>query len=119
MNEDNEEIPDVHESGDKLSMKSGRKKEKQRGSKNKDESTKHPEELSAVVLEKQIPRKKKAMQIKIKHLLIERYGLNEIISRGKQIVDQLTRERERNLERIDEKKTSDRRKGTCYSVISR
>ena len=102
MTEDNEEIPDVHESGDKPMLK-GRKREKQRGSKNKDESTKHPKELSAEVLEKQIPRKKKAMQIKIKHLLIELHGLNEIISKGKQIVDQLTRERERNLERIEEK----------------
>ena len=88
MTGDSEEIPNVHVSGDKPSMQNGRKKEKQRGSKNKDESTKHPEELSAEVLEKQIPRKKKAMQIKIKHLLIERHGLNEIISKGKQIVDE-------------------------------
>ena len=69
MTGDNEEIPDVHESGDKP-MQKGRKRDKQRGSKDKGESTKHPEELSAEVLEKQIPRKKKAMQIKIKHLLI-------------------------------------------------
>ena len=103
MTGDNEEIPDVHESGDKPSMQNGRKRDKQRGSKDKGKSSKHPEELSAEVLEKQIPRKKKAMQIKIKHLLIERHGLNEIISKGKQIVDQLTREQERNLERIEEK----------------
>ena len=102
MTGDNGEIPDVHESGDKP-MQKGRKRDKQRGSKDKGKSSKHPEELSAEVLEKQIPRKKKAMQIKIKHLLIERHGLNEIISKGKQIVDQLTRERERNLERIEEK----------------
>ena len=96
------EIPDVQETRDKP-MTKARKIEKRRGSKAaKAESPKH-DELSVEFLEKQIPRKKKAMQTKIKQLLIERHGLNEIVSKGKQILDQLTNERERHLERIEEK----------------
>lgn len=101
--EPSSEIPDVEESRDKPKAKTKPKKEKKRGSLKTESANKDDEELSDAYLEKQIPRKKKAMKIKIKHLLIELHGKNEILSKGRQILDNLTSERERNLERIEEK----------------
>ena len=69
----------------------------------KGSSTIEEGELTAEFLENQIPRKKKAMQTKIRQLLIEVQGKNEIITTGKKILDRLTSERERQLERIEEK----------------
>lgn len=109
VNHENEEntapskIPDVEELRDKPMAKAKAKKEKKR-EKIKDESAiKSDEDLSEESLEKQIPRKKKAMKIKMKQLLIELHGKNEILSKGKEILDRLTSERERHLERIEEK----------------
>lgn len=67
------------------------------------EGQKHDEVLSLENLQKQIPRKKKSLQIKVKQLLIELHGKNEILSKGKHILDNLAKERERFLERIEEK----------------
>ena len=99
------ETPDVQEPEEARDKPKAKKKEKRRrdSSKLRADSPKRDEELSASFLEKQIPRKKKAMQIKIKQLLIELHGKNEILSKGKQILDRLTSERERHLERIEEK----------------
>ena len=107
-NEENsnpDEIPDVQEPCDKPTTKAKKKEKPPRGSQSKvkADSTNNGEELSPEFFEKEIPRKKKAMQIKIKQLLIELHGKNEILSKGKQILDRLTRERERDLERFEEK----------------
>lgn len=96
-------IPDVEESRDKPMAKAKPKKEKKREKLKAESPNKGDEELSEEFLEKQIPRKKKAMKIKMKHLLIELHGKNEILSKGKEILDRLTNERERHLERIEEK----------------
>ena len=61
------------------------------------------DELWEEYLDKQIPRNKKAMKIKLKTVLIELHGKNEILTKGKVILDRLTNERERHLERIEEK----------------
>lgn len=97
------ENPDVEESRDKPMAKAKPKKEKKREKLKAESPSKEDEEITEEFLEKQIPRKKKAMKIKLKHLLIELHGKNEILSKGKQILDRLTNERERNLERIEEK----------------
>lgn len=98
------EILELGEFGDKPMANRTRKKDKRsRDSKVKADSPKNAEELSQEFLEKQVPRKKKAMQIKIKQLLIEVHGKNEIISKGREILDRLTSERERHLEQIEEK----------------
>lgn len=106
-NEENanpDEILDVEEPCDKPTTKAKKKEKRRRGSsKVKADSPKYDEELSPEFFEKQIPRKKKAMEIKMKQLLIELHGKYEIVSKGKQILDRLTRERERHLERLEEK----------------
>ena len=106
-NEENanpDEILDVVEPCDKPTTKAKKKEKRRRGSsKVKADSAKNDEELSPEFFEKQIPRKKKALQIKMKQLLIEQHGKDEMLSKGKQILDRLTRERERHLERLEEK----------------
>lgn len=96
-------IPDVKESSEKPIVKAKAKKEKKREKLKPESPNKDDEELSEEYLEKQIPRNKKAMKIKTKNLLIELHGKNEVLSKGKQILDRLTNERERHLERIEEK----------------
>ena len=96
-------IPDVEESSEKPIGKANRKKEKKREKFKPESLNKDDDELSEEYLDKQIPRNKKAMKIKLKNVLIELHGKNEIFSKGKVILDHLTNERERHLERIEEK----------------
>ena len=96
-------IPDVEESSEKPIGKANRKKEKKREKFKPESLNKDDDELSEEYLDKQIPRNKKAMKIKLKNVLIELHGKNEIFSKGKVILDRLTNERERHLERIEEK----------------
>lgn len=109
VTEENEEnptpdkLPDVQESYSKPTTKVKKKEKRRRDSKVKVESPKNEQELSQEFLEKEIPRKKKAMQIKLKQLLIELHGKNQILSKGRQILDRLTRERERHLEQLEER----------------
>lgn len=93
----NKEIPAC----DNSKAKARPKKEKKRD--NLKTESKADQELSETYLEEHIPRKKKAMKAKIKHLLIELHGKDEILSKGKEILDRLTVEREFHLERIEEK----------------
>ena len=103
-NANSDEILDVEEPCDKPTTKAKKKEKRRRGSsKVKADSPKNDEELSPEFFEKQIPRNKKALQIKMKQLLIELHGKDEMLSKGKQILDRLTRERERHLERLEEK----------------
>ena len=60
-------------------------------------------EESVEYLIKQIPRKKKAMKMKLEEVLIELHGKNEILSEDKIALNRLTNERARYLERIEEK----------------
>ena len=96
-------ISDVEESSAKPIGKAKGKKEKKREKFKPESSNKDDDELSEEYLDKQIPRNKKAMKIKLKNVLIELHGKNEILSKGKVILDRLTNERERHLERIEEK----------------
>lgn len=96
-------IPDVEESGEKPIVKAKGKKEKKHEKFKQDSPQKDDEELSEEYLDKQIPRNKKAMKIKLKSVLIELHAKNEILSKGKPILDRLTNERARHLERIEEK----------------
>lgn len=95
-------IPDV-ESSEKPIEKAKGKKEKKRDKFKSERPNRDDDELSEEYLEKQIPRNKKAMKIKLKNALIELHGKNEILTKGKQILDRVTNERERHLERIEEK----------------
>ena len=96
-------ISDVEKSSEKPIGKAKGKKEKKREKFKEESSNKDDDELSEEYLDKQIPRNKKAMKIKLKNVLIELHGKNEILSKGKVILDHLTNERERHLERIEEK----------------
>ena len=96
-------IQDVEESSEKPIVKGKGKKEKKREKFKQESHNKDDDELSEDYLDKQIPRNKKAMKIKLKNVLIELHGKNEILSKGKPILDRLTNERERHLERIEEK----------------
>ena len=96
-------IPDVEESSEKPIEKAKGKKEKKRGKLKPESPNKDDDELSEEYLDKQIPRNKKAMKIKLKSVLIELHGKNEILTKGKVILDRLTNERERHMERIEEK----------------
>jgi len=96
-------IQDVEESSEKPIAKAKGKKEKKREKFKQESPNKNDDELSEDYLDKQIPRNKKAMKTKLKNLLIELHGKNEILSKGKPILDRLTNERERHLERIEEK----------------
>lgn len=96
-------IPDVEESGEKPIVKAKGKKEKKHEKFKQDSPQKDDEELSEEYFDKQIPRNKKAMKIKLKSVLIELHAKNEILSKGKPILDRLTNERARHLERIEEK----------------
>ena len=96
-------IPDVEESSEKKIVKAKGKKEKKHEKFKQESLQKDDEELSEEYLDKQIPRNKKAMKIKLKNVLIELHGKNEILTKGKLILDQLTNERARHLERIEEK----------------
>lgn len=95
-------IQDVEESSEKPIAKAKGKKEKKR-EKFKQSPNKDEEELSEEYFDKQIPRNKKAMKVKLRNVLIELHGKNEILSKGKLILDRLTNERERHLGRIEEK----------------
>ena len=70
---------------------------------NENEENANPDENSPEFWEKQIPRKKKAMKTKMERLLIDLHAKDEILSKGKQYIDHLTRERERLREQLDEK----------------
>lgn len=96
-------IPDVEDSSEKRIVKSKGKKEKKHENLKQESPQKDDEELSEEYLDKQIPRNKKAMKIKLKNVLIELHGKNEILTKGKLILDRLTNERARHLERIEEK----------------
>ena len=97
-------IPDVvEESSEKPIAKTKGKKEKKREKFKPESPHKDDDELWEEYLDKQIPRNKKAMKIKLKNALIQLHGKNEILSKGKPILDRLTNERERHLERIEEK----------------
>ena len=95
-------IPDV-ESREKPIEKAKGKKVKKREKCKSESPSKDDDEISEEYLDKQIPRNKKAMKIKLKTVLIELHGKNEILTKGKVILDRLTNERERHLERIEEK----------------
>ena len=89
-------IPDVEESIEKpIEKVKGKKKKK--SEKYKPESpNKDDDELSEEYLDKQIPRRKKAIKIKLKNALIELHEKNKNISKVRLILD-------RHLERIEEK----------------
>ena len=70
---------------------------------NENEENANPDENSPEFWEKQIPRKKKAMKTEMERLLIDLHVKDEILSKGKQYIDRLTRERERLREQLDEK----------------
>ena len=91
------------ESSEKPIGKAKGEKEKKREKFKQESPNKDEDELSEEYLDKQIPRKKKAVKTKLKGVLIELHGKNEILSKGKHILDRLTNERERHLERIEEK----------------
>jgi len=66
--------PDVEESSEKKIVKSKGKKEKKQEKFKQESPQKDDEELSEEYLDKQIPRNKKAMKIKLKNVLIELHG---------------------------------------------
>lgn len=97
------DTPDAEDSRDKKKGHFRWKKGREKGEPENETKGLGEEEDALETLLKKMPHRKKDMGQVIRQQLIELHGKNELIKEGRKILDQITAERQRNLERIEEK----------------